>query len=375
MKGWLRILLTTIWISLFIGNTFCEDTIRIGLMCPLTGKWVNEGQDMRNIVMLLAENINKSGGVNGKKIELIIEDDAGDPRTAALAVQKLVSSGVVTIIGTYGSAVTEATQNIIDEAGIVQIATGSTSSRLTEKGLPLFFRTSPRDNDQGTIAAEIISQKGYNSVAILHDNSSYAKGLAQETRKELEKQGASIVFFDALTPGEQDYSATLTKIHSKNPDLIFFTGYFPEAGLLLRQKSEMNWSIPMMGGDATNNIDLVKIAGKQAAKGYFFVSPPAAYELKTPEAKTFFMAYQKKYHTLPNSVWPILAGDAFNVIIEALRKGKDFQPESIASYLKYTLKDFIGLTGPISFNEYGDRIGNFYKLYYVDDQGAFVLEK
>ena len=127
--------------------------IKLGLMCPLTGKWASEGQDMKNIVELLVEKANASGGINGNKIELVVEDDAGDPRTAALAAQKLASAEVVAVIGTYGSAVTEASQNILDESGIVQIGTGSTSVRLTEKGLPLFFRTCPRDDAQGKAAA------------------------------------------------------------------------------------------------------------------------------------------------------------------------------------------------------------------------------
>lgn len=97
--------------------------VKIGLMCPLTGKWASEGQDMKNIVSLLADEVNAKGGVKGRKIELVVEDDAGDPRTAALAAQKLASSGVVAVIGTYGSAVTEASQSILDEAGLVQIGT------------------------------------------------------------------------------------------------------------------------------------------------------------------------------------------------------------------------------------------------------------
>ena len=118
------------------GEARAADTIRIGLMCPLTGKWASEGQDMRQIVTLLAEGVNKAGGITqgpnkGKQIELIVEDDAGDPRTASLAAQKLASAGVMAIIGTYGSAVTEASQNIIDEAGVLQIATGSTSAAST----------------------------------------------------------------------------------------------------------------------------------------------------------------------------------------------------------------------------------------------------
>lgn len=138
-----KLMLVAAMLMLAAGPSFAADAIRIGLMCPLTGKWASEGQDMQQIVSLLVSEVNKAGGINGKQIELIVEDDAGDPRTASLAAQKLASAGVMAVIGTYGSAVTEASQNIIDEAEIMQIATGSTSVRLTEKGLPLFFRTCP----------------------------------------------------------------------------------------------------------------------------------------------------------------------------------------------------------------------------------------
>ncbi|MBO4313726.1 MAG: branched-chain amino acid ABC transporter substrate-binding protein, partial [Desulfovibrio sp.] len=131
-------------------------SVKIGLMCPLTGKWASEGQDMKNIVSLLVDQANARGGINGMTVELVVEDDAGDPRTAALAAQKLASAGVVAVIGTYGSAVTEASQNILAESEIVQIGTGSTSVRLTEKGLPLFFRTCPRDDAQGVAAGDAI---------------------------------------------------------------------------------------------------------------------------------------------------------------------------------------------------------------------------
>lgn len=151
-----KLMLVAAMLMLAAGPSFAADAIRIGLMCPLTGKWASEGQDMQQIVSLLVSEVNKAGGINGKQIELIVEDDAGDPRTASLAAQKLASAGVMAVIGTYGSAVTEASQNIIDEAEIMQIATGSTSVRLTEKGLPLFFRTCPRDDEQGRVASKVI---------------------------------------------------------------------------------------------------------------------------------------------------------------------------------------------------------------------------
>lgn len=375
MKGVVKALAFSMVVSLLLATTAFAGTVRIGLMCPLTGKWASEGQDMRNIVELLVEELNKKGGINGEKVELIVEDDGGDPRTAALAAQKLTTSGVKAVIGTYGSAVTEASQNIFDEAGVVQVATGSTNVRLTEKGLKNFFRTCPRDDEQGAVAAKVIKEKGYKNVALLHDNSSYAKGLADETKALLEKQGIKVGFYDALTPGERDYNAILTKLKAANPDIIFFTGYYPEVGMLLRQKQEMKWGVPMMGGDAANNLDLVKIAGKDAAKGYFFLSPPVPQDFDTAEAKAFLAAYKAKYNSLPNSVWSVLAGDAFNVIAEAAAKGGKAEPEAITKYLKTGLKNYPGLSGQISFNDKGDRVGDLYRVYVVDGNGNFVLQR
>ena len=356
---------------LFAQAAACGE-IKIGLMCPLTGKWASEGQDMKNIVSLLVDETNAKGGINGDTVRLVVEDDAGDPRTAALAAQKLASAGVAAVIGTYGSAVTEATQNIMDEAGLVQIGTGSTSVRLTEKGLERFFRTSPRDDAQGKSAAAAIEKGGYKAVALLHDNSSYAKGLAEESRAALEKAGVKVIFFDALTPGERDYTAILTKLKAANPDLVFFTGYYPETGMLLRQKKEMSWDVPMMGGDAANHQDLVKIAGPEAAAGYFFISPPLPQDMDTKEAKDFLAAYKAKYDSVPVSVWAVLAGDAYKAIEGALAAGKA-DPEAMAAWLK-ELKDMPGLSGSLGFDAKGDRVGEFYRTYIVNNAGAFELQ-
>ena len=338
----------------------------------MTGKWASEGQDMKNIVMLLVQEANQKGGINGNDIDLIVEDDAGDPRTAALAAQKLASSDVVAVIGTYGSAVTEASQNILDEAEIVQIATGSTSVRLTEKNLRYFFRTCPRDDAQGQAAAEAIIKGNFKKVALLHDNSSYSKGLAEETRAALAKSDAKVIFFDALTPGERDYNAILTKLKSANPDLIFFTGYYPETGMLLRQKKEMGWNVPMMGGDASNHMDLVKIAGNAAAEGYFFLSPPLPQDLDSQAAKNFLQAYLTKYKSVPVSVWAVLAGDAFKVL-ESAFQAKATDPKAIAAYL-HNLVGVQGFSGEIGFNSKGDRVGKFYRIYKVDNAGHFILQ-
>lgn len=369
-----KVLLLALMIGLFAaGPALSADTVKIGLMAPLTGAWASEGQDMKQIVELLADELNAAGGVNGATVEVITEDDGGDPRTAALAAQRLSTQDIVAVIGTYGSAVTEASQGIYDEAGIPQVANGSTAIRLSEKGMKYFMRTCPRDDEQGLVAFKTLKDGGYKAIAILHDNSSYAKGLADEAKALLEKDGANIVFYDALTPKENDYTAILTKMKAANPDVVFFTGYYGEAGLLLRQKMEMNWDVPFLGGDATNNPDLVKIAGKDAAKGFKFLSPPVPGDLDTPEAKAFMAAYQKKYNGAPGSVWAVLAGDGFRVVTEAVKSTKSTDADKMVAFLKNDMKEFPGLTGQISFDDKGDRVGDLYRVYEVDADGNFVL--
>ena len=375
MKKQLLTLVAAVGLALGGGMVQAADTVKIGLMAPLTGSWASEGQGMKKIVDLLAEQQNAKGGVLGKKIEVVTEDDGGDPRTASLAAQRLTTKGVVVAVGTYGSAVTEASQNTYDEAGIPQIANGSTAIRLTEKGFKKFFRTAPRDDEQGRMAVQTIEKLGFKKVAILHDSSAYAKGLADEDNALLKKKGTEVVFFDALTPKESDYTAILTKLKSANPDVVLFTGYYPEAGLLLRQKKGMNWKVPFIGGDGTNNVDLVKIAGKEAAEGFYFLSPPQPQDLDTPDAKAFLADYQKKYNELPPSIWAVLAGDGFRVAVAGIAGAKSTDGAKTAEYLHKNLKNYPGLSGPIAFDAKGDREGEVYRVYKVDAEGKFVMQK
>lgn len=375
MKQKLLALVAAVGLAMGGGMVQAADPVKIGLMAPLTGSWASEGQGMKKIVELLADQQNAKGGVLGQKIEVITEDDGGDPRTASLAAQRLTTKGVVAVIGTYGSSVTEASQTIFDEAGIPQIANGSTAIRLTEKGFKHFFRTAPRDDEQGRMAAQTIEKLGFKKVAILHDSTSYAKGLADETNALLKKQGAEVVFFDALTPGERDYTAILTKLKGANPDVVLFTGYYPEAGLLLRQKRSMGWAVPFIGGDATNNPDLVKSAGKEAAEGFYFLSPPQPQDLDTPEAKAFLTDYQEKYNEAPPSIWVVLAGDGFRVAVAGIEGAKSTEGGKVAAYLHESLKNYSGLSGPISFDAKGDREGEVYRVYKVDAEGHFVMQK
>ncbi len=361
-------------LGLAAGSAWAADTLKIGLMAPMTGSWASEGQEMKQILDLLAKELNGKGGLLGKQVEVVAEDDAGDPRTASLAAQRLATQGVVAVVGTYGSSITEASQTIYDEGEILQIANGSTAVRLTEKGLRYFFRTCPRDDEQGRVAAQTLQKMGLKKVALLHDNTSYSKGLAEEAKALLAKAGTEVVFFDALTPGERDYTAILTKLKAAGPEGVFFTGYYPEAGLLLRQKKEMNWAVPFLGGDATNNPDLVKIAGAGAAEGFYFLSPPVPQDLPDAKAKAFLASYAKAYGAAPGSIWAVLAGDGFLAVAEGIEGAKATKAAAVSAYLKKDLKDFSGLTGKIAFNDKGDRVGEVYKVYRVDAAGKFVLQ-
>jgi branched-chain amino acid transport system substrate-binding protein len=377
MKKILFLMITAVFIfpGLMVASpAMAADTIKIGLMCPITGALASEGQDMKQIVELLAGQVNDQGGLLGKKVEIVVGDDGGDPRTAALAAQRLATQDVVAVIGTYGSSVTEASQNIYAATNTIQIANGSTAVRLTEKGLKYFFRTCPRDDEQGRVAVKTIMGNGFKNIAILHDNTTYAKGLADEANGLLKKEEVNIVFFDALTPGEQDYTTILTKLKSKNPDVVFFTGYYPEAGMMLRQKKEMGWDVPFIGGDATNNPDLVSIAGKSAASGFMFLSPPVPQDLPSKEATEFLDAYKEKYGATPGSIWAVLSGDGFRVIAAAIRATKSTETDKLADFLHNDLEAYPGLTGTISFNEKGDRVGDVYRVYKVDDEGRFMLQ-
>jgi branched-chain amino acid transport system substrate-binding protein len=369
IAGWIAI-----FCLLFAPALFAADPVKIGLMGPMTGSWASEGQEMKQVLDLLADEYNQQGGVLGRKIQILTQDDGGDPRTASLAANRLVSQKIVAVVGTYGSSITEATQNIYDEAGVVQVANGSTAIRLSEKGLKNFFRTCPRDDEQGKVATATIQKLGGKKVAILHDNTSYAKGLAEESRANLKAANVEVVFFDALTPGERDYNAILTKLKAAGPDFVFFTGYYPEAGLLLRQKKEMGWDVPFMGGDAVNNPTLVETAGAAAAEGFYFLSPPLPKDLDTPEAKSFVEAFTKKHGHAPKSIYPVLAGDGFRVLVEAIKATDSVEAEKISAYLKSSLKDFPGLTGTLAFDDKGDRVGEVYRVYKVDGEGQFILE-
>ncbi|MGA7874143.1 MAG: branched-chain amino acid ABC transporter substrate-binding protein [Desulfoferrobacter sp.] len=356
------------------GYAFGEEYIKVGLLGPMTGPLADEGKQMKEVVELLAADLNAQGGVLGKKVQIITADDQGTVEGGITGAQELIDQGVVAAIGSYPSSVTAAAQNIFSKAGVLQITNASTAVPLSQKGIETFVRICSNDDDQAEAGAEVISERGYKKVAILHDDTLYSKGLANSTRALLEKKGMQIIFDEALPAGRDNYKEILIQIKKTNPDVIFFTGYYPEAGVLLRQKRELGWKVPIIGGDASNNPDLIKIAGKKAAKGFQFLSLPRPENLPSLEAKEFLLQYKNKYGHRVNSIYAMLAGDAFRVITFAIEQTKSTKGDVMANYLLNDLKAYKGFTGLISFDKNGDREGQIFVDYQYNAKGKAALQ-
>ncbi len=349
-------------------------TIKIGLQGPMTGDYAYEGLGFEQAVKLLVDKTNSKGGILGKKIELFVEDDKGDPKESALVADRLKSKNVVAVIGAYNSTATEPASAIYDEAGILHITPSSTATRLTEHGYKRFFRVCFLDDRQGLFAAkymtEILKAK---KVGVLHDNSTYAQGLAEWTKKYLEERGATVAFYDAINPQDKDFTSTLTKIKGAGLEAVYFTGYHAQAGLLLRQSKDLGLQIQWLMGNASNNPELIGIAGQDAATGVIITTEPLPSDLPYMEAKIFNENFKFAYGQAPSSVWWVMAADAFNVIKYAIEQTNGTDPAKLAEYLHTQFKDYPGITGPIlGFDEKGDRLGTIHKAYVITDAGEIV---
>ncbi|MGI6036258.1 MAG: branched-chain amino acid ABC transporter substrate-binding protein [Limnochordia bacterium] len=348
--------------------------IRIGLQGPITGAWAYEGEMAVNSVQIVADQINGAGGVLGRPIEIVVGDDQGSPRQGALVAQRMVSDGVVAVISSYGSSVTEPSAAIYEEAELLSIGYGATAERLTERGLKFFFRTCFRDDRQGQFFAALVDDVlKVKRVAIIHDNTTFARGLAEAAKRFLEKSpAAELVFYDAVTPGEKDFSPILTRMRTAAPEVVYFTGYYPEAGLILYQARNLGIDALFVGGNAAINDEFVTIAGLDVALGSIVTQEPLPTDLPFPEARDFLAEYIKRHGEAPSTPWPVYAADALKVITAAIEATGSTDPRVLTKYLREGLKDLPGITGPISFEASGDRAGAIYRAYVVDHQGQLV---
>jgi branched-chain amino acid transport system substrate-binding protein len=363
-----------------VSFTYSADPVVIGLQGPITGPWAYEGQMAKQSCEIAADLINSRGGIlGGRKVEVRVVDDEGQPRTGALAATKLVGQkDVVAAVSTYGSSVCEPASNIYEKAKKVNIAYGATAVRLSDRGLKYFFRTCGRDDSQGKFFTEVAMKK-FNSkrIAIMHDNTAFGKGLAEDTQNALKPMiddgQITIVYFDAITPGERDFRVPLTKLRGTDPDLWYFTGYYAEAALLLSQARGIGITVPFVGGNAAINDEFVKIAGIDVAKGAFMTNEPLPGDLAFDETRDFLAAYKAKFGEIPSSPWPLYAADALKIIAYAIDKTGSTDSDVLAEYLRKEADGVPGITGSIGFTDQGDREGVPFYLYVVNDEGQIVV--
>jgi branched-chain amino acid transport system substrate-binding protein len=359
-----------------------KDAVVIGLQGPITGAWAYEGQMAKQSVETAAKLINQAGGIlDGRQIQIEVVDDAGEPKTGAMAATKITGmEKVVASISTYGSSICEPAAAIYEKFEMVNVGYGVTAVTLTEKGRKYFFRTCGRDDSQGIYFAEYVPQKfAARRIAIMHDNTAFGKGLAENTRDALQPQidsgAVELVYYDAITPGEKDFKVPLTKLRETEPDVWYFTGYYAEAALLVTQAREIGVTCPFVGGNAAINDEFVKIAGIEAAEGCYMTNEPMPTDLDTAEAKEFLDAYEEQYGEIPSSPWPIYAADALNALAYAIDKSGSTDSKVLADFMRDKVDGAPGITGPISFDEKGDRVGVPYLLYVVDASGAIVASQ
>jgi branched-chain amino acid transport system substrate-binding protein len=350
------------------------EPIKIGLQGPMTGDYAYEGQGFKKVVDLLVKQTNAAGGLLGRPVELVVEDDKGTAQDASLVADRLVSAGVVAVIGGYNSTATAASSAIYDEAGLLNITPSSTATALTTKGYQRFFRVCFLDDRQALFAVNFMKdQLKAKNIGVLHDNSTYAKGLADWTKTYADQAGLNVAFFDAINPNDKDFTPTLTKIKGAGLDVIYFTGYHAQGGLLLKQGKDLGLTTQWMMGNASNNPELISIAGVDAAKGTIITTEPLPSDLPYPEAKKFIEDFKAAYGEEPASVWWVMAADAYNVIKYVVEQTKSTDSATMADFMHKQFKDYPGITGPIlGFDEKGDRLGTIHKAYVITADGKIV---
>jgi len=357
-------LLALVIAMLFTVPVFAANVIKIGVQAPITGKFASEGQSIDKAVRLIVKQYNKKGGVLGKKIVVVTCDDEGKAVKAAICARKLVDDGVIAVIGSYTSTCAEAAEPIYYRAGVLQTSDG-TSDTLVKHGYWTFFRNSSPNSAEAKFTAEFfLKKKHYKRIAVISDYSTFSTNLAKQVIKDLKKMGGNVIYYGKIISGSQNFTPILTKIKSYHPDVIYFSGYYTDGGLIRAQMVQLGIKADFVGGDSNDNPEFLKLAGK-AAVGSYLINVPLPQMLPYPAAKKFLKAFRATYHENPASIWTLFNADGLRAILYAIEQTKSLDTKKIANYLHYKLKDFKGITGPISFAPNGERVGSAYMAYII----------
>ena len=332
--------------------------ILVGLAGPMTGPEAQFGEQFRRGAMKAIEDINAKGGVLGQKIQLAIGDDACDPKQARSVAEDLSAKKVAVVIGHFCSGSSIPASEVYQENNIPQISPGSTSPKYTERGLNNVFRVCGRDDQQGGVAADYLAnkQKG-KSVAIIHDKSAYGKGLADEFKKALNAKGVNEVFYEAITAGEKDYSALVTKVKAAKVDYLFLGGYKTEGGLIVRQMRDQGVKTTLMGGDALLVEEYWAITGP-AGEGTLVTFSPDPRLLPQNAALVKYFRDQK-YEPETYTLYSYAALQAWALAAE---KAKSIEADKVMTTLKSGDKMDTAI-GAVGFDAKGDVVGPTYVVY------------
>ena len=368
MSNWLKSKLCVLTMSLGMavllagcGGAAKPDAkdIKIGANLELTGGIATFGQSTANGIKMAIKEINASGGVLGKQLNLIIADNKSEPSESTNAITKLITQDkVVTVLGAVASSNTLAASQVAHDSKVPFISTTSTNPKVTVDGGKVreyAFRACFIDPFQGTVMANFASKSlQAKTAAVYIDNSSdYSKGLAQFFEESFVKNGGKIVAKEAFLQKDQDFKATLTKIKATNPEVIFIPGYYEEVGKIVKQARELGITQPLLGGDGWDSPKLVEIAGAAALeKGYF--SNHYSPEDKDPRVVKFVEAYKKEYGQVPDAM-AALGYDATLMAVDAIKRANSTEPSKIKDAIAQT-KNLQVVTGSISLDANHDPV-------------------
>jgi branched-chain amino acid transport system substrate-binding protein len=337
-----------------VGTASAQD-ILVGVAGPMTGQYATFGTQLKNGAELAVADINAAGGVMGKKLKLDVEDDACDPKQAHAVAEKLVGMKVPFVDGHFCSGSSIPASDVYAEAGVLQITPASTNPKFTERGLWNTFRVCGRDDQQGAVAGKYIVQnyKG-KKVAILQDKSTYGKGLADETKKAMNKAGMKEAMYEAYTAGEKDYNALVSRMKQAGIDVVYVGGYHTEAGLILRQMRAQGMKAQMISGDALATNEFWSITG-DAGEGMIFTFGP------DPRKKKSAAEVVKRFKAkgIDPEGYTLYTYAAMQVWAGAVKKAKTTDPKKVAAAVRAGHWDTV--LGPISY----DKKGDITKLDYV----------
>lgn len=330
-----------------------SDTIKVGEYASLTGKEATFGISSHEGTLLAVEQINAAGGVLGKKIELITEDDLSKAGEPATAVNKLISrDGVVAILGEVASSRSLEAAPICQQDKIPMISPSSTNPKVTETG-DYIFRVCFIDPFQGTVMANFATKTlKARRVAVFTDvKSDYSKGLAKYFKEGFLANGGTLTDELDFNGGDKDFKAQLTAIKASNPDAVFVPGYYTDVALICIQAKQLGLNVPLFGGDGWESDQLVKI-GQDAVEGNYF-STHYAPDVATEQSKNFVAAYQKRFDGKTPDAMAALGYDSALVLADAIKRAGSTDGQKIRDALAAT-KDFVGATGKTTINEKRD---------------------